>query len=56
LNKPTQDATSRVYAFVPVQDFSKSWTDEKLYKKYGLTTDEVAFIESMVRPMEADSE
>ena len=35
-----------------MQDFSESWTDEKLYKKYGLTQDEIAFIESMIRPME----
>ena len=35
-----------------VQDFSEPWTDEKLYKKYGLTEEEIAFIESMIRPME----
>ena len=34
-----------------MQDFSESWTDEKLYKKYNLTADEIAFIESMIRPM-----
>ncbi|HQO21142.1 MAG TPA: Eco57I restriction-modification methylase domain-containing protein [Acidobacteriota bacterium] len=56
LNKPTQHATNKVYSFVPLQDFSEPWTDEKLYKKYGLTTDEIAFIESMVRPMESDNE
>jgi site-specific DNA-methyltransferase (adenine-specific) len=39
-----------------MQDFSKPWTDEELYKKYGLTSDEIAFIESMVRPMPADDE
>ena len=37
---------------VPQQDFSKSWTDEELYEKYGLTDDEIAFIESMIKPME----
>lgn len=52
LKKPTQHATSKVYSFVPVQDFSKTWTDEELYAKYGLTDDEIAFIESMIRPME----
>ena len=52
LHKPTQHATRRVYTFVPIQDFSKSWTDEMLYAKYGLTKKEIAFIESMVRPME----
>jgi site-specific DNA-methyltransferase (adenine-specific) len=30
----------------------ESWTDEKLYKKYGLTREEVDFIKSMIRPME----
>jgi site-specific DNA-methyltransferase (adenine-specific) len=41
-----------VFAFVPLQDFSKPWTDEELYKKYGLTDEEIQFIESMIRPME----
>jgi site-specific DNA-methyltransferase (adenine-specific) len=40
------------FAFVPLQDFSKPWTDEELYKKYGLTDEEIQFIESMIRPME----
>jgi site-specific DNA-methyltransferase (adenine-specific) len=40
------------FQFVPLQDFSKPWTDEELYKKYDLTDEEIAFIESMIRPME----
>lgn len=52
LRKNTQHATSKVYQFVPLQDFSHPWTDEMLYKKYNLTEDEIAFIESMIRPME----
>lgn len=40
------------YRLVPIQDFAQEWTDEKLYAKYGLTEDEIAFIESMIRPME----
>ncbi len=52
LKKNTQHATSKVYEFVPLQDFSKPWTDEELYKKYGLTDEEIQFIESMIRPME----
>ena len=51
LKKPTQHASAKVYGLVPMQDFSKPWTDEELYQKYGLTEDEIAFIESMVRPM-----
>lgn len=56
LIKNTQDATKKVYSFVPVQDFNEPWTDEKLYKKYGLNEEEIAFIESMIRPMELDNE
>ena len=52
LKKVTQDTTKDVYSFVPLQDFSHPWTDEMLYKKYGLTDEEIAFIESMIRPME----
>jgi site-specific DNA-methyltransferase (adenine-specific) len=44
--------TKSSFQFVPLQDFSEPWTDEKLYKKYGLTEDEISFIESMIRPME----
>ncbi|NLB74728.1 MAG: restriction endonuclease [Firmicutes bacterium] len=40
-----------VFSFVPIQDFSKPWTDEELYRKYGLTNEEIAFIESMISPM-----
>ena len=40
------------YSFVPVQDFSKPWTDEELYSKYGLSDEETAFIESLIKPME----
>ena len=54
LKKITQDATKAVYQFVPMQDFSKSWTDEELYAKYNLTQDGIDFIESMVRPIEID--
>lgn len=52
LKKNTQHATSKVYEFVPVQDFSEEWTDEKLYKKYKITKDEIAFIDSLIRPMD----
>lgn len=56
LRKSSQHAASSVYAFVPQQDFSKPWTDTELYKKYGLTDDEIAFIESMIKPMELGSD
>lgn len=50
--KPSQNATRKVYASVPMQDFAVSWTDEMLYEKYKLTASEIMFIESMIRPME----
>jgi len=50
--KNAQDAMRGVYQFVPLQDFSHPWTDEMLYEKYGLDEKEIAFIESMIKPME----
>ena len=52
IKKKTQHATQEVYTFVPMQDFSKSWTDAELYAKYKLTQEEIDFIESMIKPME----
>ena len=52
LKKPAQDALKKVYGFLPIQDFTKPWTDEELYVKYRLTENEIGFIESMIRPME----
>lgn len=49
----TQDVPPKAYGFVPLQDFSELWTDEKLYKKYGLTEAEVDAIESTIPEMEA---
>jgi site-specific DNA-methyltransferase (adenine-specific) len=51
LKKITQHTTQSVYQFIPMQDFSKSWTDEELYKKYDFNDDEISFVNSMVRPM-----
>jgi site-specific DNA-methyltransferase (adenine-specific) len=56
LQKNTQDCMKKVYSFVPMQDFSETWTDEKLYKKYGITKEEIEFIESLIRPMELNNE
>ncbi len=51
LRKITQHATRATYTWVPVQTWNQTWTDEKLYGKYGITKDEIAFINSMIRPM-----
>jgi site-specific DNA-methyltransferase (adenine-specific) len=50
----SQDITRERFAYVPIQDFNKEWNDRKLYKKYRLRAEEVSFIESMIRPMEAN--
>lgn len=52
IRKQDQGASKSVYHYVPLQDFSKVWTDEELYAKYGLTQEEIDFIESMIKPME----
>jgi len=48
----TQHITRSCFCFVPRQDFTESWTDEKLYEKYGITESEQKFIESLIKPME----
>lgn len=48
----TQDTAPKAFDLVPMQDFSKPWTDAELYAKYGLTDDEIAFIDSMIKPMD----
>ena len=45
-----------VYRWVPQQSWSEDWTDERLYNKYGITDDEIAFINSMIRPMSEDDD
>lgn len=52
LHKPSQDTTRKVYTFVPKQDWSRPWSDADLYTKYGITQDEIDFIEKVVRPMD----
>lgn len=62
IKKKTQDNPRDVFQFVPLQDFTPAsdidWTqsvadiDRQLYRKYGLSDEEVAFIEKMIKPME----
>jgi len=56
LHKPSQHASRAVYSYVPLQDFSKPWTDRELYENYNLSEQEIAFIESMIRPMDLAGE
>ncbi len=56
LHKPSQHTTRKVYTFVPTQEWTRRWTDEDLYEKYGLSASEIAFIESLIRPMNVAAE
>jgi site-specific DNA-methyltransferase (adenine-specific) len=47
----SMNITKERFLFVPLQDFSRPWTDADLYAKYGLTEEEIAFIEKMIKPM-----
>lgn len=47
----SMNMTKSTYCFVPMQNFTKEWTDEKLYAKYSLSDEEIAFIDSMIKPM-----
>lgn len=44
--------TKDTFAYIPILDMTKRWTDADLAKRYGLTADEVAFIESKIRAWE----
>jgi site-specific DNA-methyltransferase (adenine-specific) len=43
------DVSPRTFDLVPLQNFNESWDDEKLYKKYKLTTEEIEYLESLIR-------
>lgn len=55
LRKVSQDNPKDRFSFVPIQNYDETWTDEKLYAKYGITPEEQAFIETMIRPMDTNA-
>ena len=56
LGTTSQDLSKEKFCFVPVQDFSKEWSDDLLFEKYSLNDEEIKFIDSMIRPMEINNE
>ncbi len=48
--------TKEAYALVPVLDMTRLWTDAELIARYGLTSDEVTFIESKIRSFDKNGE
>ncbi len=55
LRKITQHGTHSTYLWVPMQTWDRTWTDEDLYLKYGITLEEQAYIESQVKAMHSDA-
>lgn len=51
-NRHSLNISKESFKSIPLQDFSKPWTDEELYKKYDLNKEEIDFIENMIKPME----
>lgn len=51
--KTTQDVRPDKFRFVPQLDMTREWTDEQLYTHFGLTADEIEYIESHIHPREA---
>lgn len=51
-NRHSLNISKESFSLIPMQDFSKLWTDAELYAKYNLTQEEIDFIESMIKPME----
>lgn len=56
LRKNTQDIYSERFQFVPDLPMDRIWNDSMLYEKYGIAEDEIAFIDSMIRPMDESDE
>ncbi|MEX3015499.1 Eco57I restriction-modification methylase domain-containing protein [Gymnodinialimonas hymeniacidonis] len=52
LRKITQHATHGTYSWVPMQSWDRHWTDEALFEKYAITSEEQSYIEALIRPME----
>ncbi len=53
IRKISQDALRSTYTWVPQQKWDREWTDEQLYKKYGITEEEQSYIEEMIKEMPA---
>ena len=54
--RKNKNMTQATYPFVPMQDFTKKWNDEDLYKKYNLTQEEIDFIENMIAAFDGGNE
>jgi site-specific DNA-methyltransferase (adenine-specific) len=51
LAKSTQHITQKNYSFVPLLDFEENWTDKKLFNKYCISSEEIEFMRTLIKPM-----
>ena len=55
-NRIQKNLSRSTFDLIPLQSFLESWSDEKLYKKYNFSSEEISFIESMIKPMDTKDE
>ena len=51
-NRHSLNISRKSFNLIPLLDFNKEWTDEKLYKRYNLSDDEIKYIETIIKPIE----
>ena len=52
----SMNISTQNFMFVPFLDYKKEWTDEELYERYGLSDEEICYVNSLIRPMEGESD
>jgi len=50
-NRHSLNISKKSFELIPLQDFSKEWAEEELYKKYGFTQNEIDYVNSVIKPM-----
>ncbi len=53
-NRIQKNLSRNTFQFIPIQDFTKRWSDEELYKKYNLSNNEINYIDELILPMELE--
>jgi len=55
-NRHSLNISKESFALIPMQNFDEEWTDDKLYRKYNLSNEEIEYIEEMIKPWEQGGE
>lgn len=56
IRKQDQSSSRAVYHYVPLQDFTRPWSDKELYRKYNLNDEEIQFIEENIKAMDGGAD